>query len=90
MTQGARKMDFPSLSTLAAGFLVLIILAALQWYLSGQAPRVSSTSQELLDLFEEVRPPPHTNRPQALLQHSCAAVATSARQPTSKAHVRLI
>lgn len=46
-------MDMPSIMILAIGTGVVMIAAALLWLVSGQAVRLASTSQELLDLFEE-------------------------------------
>ena len=36
---------------LATGAVAVAVLAALQWYLSGQALKLAHTSQELFDLF---------------------------------------
>ncbi len=46
-------MNMPSISVLGILALVTGIFAALLWYLSGRSSRIASTSQELLDLFED-------------------------------------
>jgi hypothetical protein len=59
-------MNMPSISVLAILAAVTGIFAALLWFLCGQSWKIASTSQELLDLFEDkVRPArrkPHTDR----------------------------
>lgn len=47
------KMQTPSISIYAVAATFVALLAALLWYLSARRFRMASTSQELLDLFEE-------------------------------------
>ena len=46
-------MRTSSISIYAAAAAVVAVSAALLWYLSARRFRMASTSQELLDLFEE-------------------------------------
>ncbi len=45
-------MEMPSVTILAVGAMVVSIAAAMLWFVSRRALRVSSTSQELLEMFE--------------------------------------
>jgi hypothetical protein len=47
------NMDMPSVAILAIGMAVVAIAAAVLWFVSGQALKLASTSQELLELFED-------------------------------------
>jgi hypothetical protein len=46
-------MQTPSISIYAVAATFVALLPALLWYLSARRFRMTSTSQELLDLFEE-------------------------------------
>lgn len=48
-------MQTPSISMYGAAAAVVVLLAALLWYLSARRFRMASTSQELLDFFEDVQ-----------------------------------
>jgi len=49
-------VSMPSISVLAVAATVAGIFVALFWYISGRSFRFASTSQELLDLFEDEIP----------------------------------
>ncbi len=49
-------MDLPSITILALGVGAVAIASAVLWFVSGQALKLASTSQELLDLFEDAMP----------------------------------
>ena len=55
-------MQTPSISLYGTAAAVVALLAALLWYLSARRFRMASTSQELLDLFEDRQSVRETHR----------------------------
>jgi hypothetical protein len=63
----------PSIWTLIAGVSMVAVLAAFQWWLSGQARRFASTHRTIARSFRATRPGPKVAR----RQRSARATAAS-------------
>lgn len=78
-------MEMPSVTILAVGAMVVSIAAFMLWFVSRQALRVSSTSQELLEMFESDATAPR----RTAVRLGSEALASSARFHLARAPMQV-